>query len=85
MSTPLNKELSEIIAKMTDILVRREEAIRKDLAYWTFQPESLERLAKLAVINVKKKQIEAIKKDFSGIMKGSENRIILSVMDQFDN
>lgn len=79
-SISTSKELSKIIVRIVDLVALLDMEVQVDTKKWRRAEQSLERLASLAELDIRDKQIQRIRKEVLRIIRDSTNRLVLSTI-----
>lgn len=75
-----SKELSKIIVRIVDLVALLDLEIQADVRKWRRAELNLERLAALAELDIKDRQIQKIRREVLRIIKESTNRLVLATI-----
>jgi len=75
-----SKELSKIIARIVDLVALLDLEIQADVKKWKRVELSLEKLAALAELDIKDRQIQKIRREVLRIIRESTNRLVLATI-----
>lgn len=72
------REMARVITRIIDIVMKEADQVSSDLAAWERAPLSLDRMAALAELEIKQKQLNKIRKGILKAIKESTSRLILA-------
>lgn len=75
-----SKELSKIIVRIVDLVALLDHEIQVDVRKWKRAELGLEKLAALAELDIKDRQIQKIRREVLRIIRESTNRLILATI-----
>lgn len=81
----IEAELVRLVSHIVDIITDEHKLIEAELLLWKMKPHDLDRMANLAELKIKSKQIKNLKKKILSVIKTSTNKLIISSIKMEEN
>lgn len=79
------KELGELVCKMIDLLCQESNQIRRDLDTWDKAEDSLEKLATMAELKIRRNQLKRLLRGIKGMLDKTVYKMIILTIDTESN